>query len=271
MDQLISKTEKMHISGSGEIILHPDFKELVSRITAQGKGIIFSSNGSLLSKDIVDLLAESSMHMLNISVNSLNPDTYRFLSGGGELSVVLNNISHLLSTHPKYEVQYSFVMTQHNFQEIKNFIDFGNSRRIGSDPWPIIVLYDLHDICASTYPDGLAVPDTPDNRAQLEELKDYARTMHVYLSAFDFDLRKAKSKAKKIKIQERMKHCPIIAGKMLFVEENGNLPQCDCSPHKLGNLFHQTVEEVLTSDEFLALQQCAVSGDDKYCSDCKWA
>ena len=89
IQKLIENAVTVDISGYGEIISNPDFKKIVDLLGTYNRQFSMSTNGALLTKDIIDFLADSSLSLLNVSLNSLDPETYAYLSGGvGQLDKV---------------------------------------------------------------------------------------------------------------------------------------------------------------------------------------
>lgn len=102
-DYLIKEVEKIaclkkhpveiNIGPQGEPLLYPDIVELVKRLK-QIDNIYFvsmNSNGSILTKKLVDELCEAGLGRINLSINSLNKQLEDKLSG------VCVNIDNLLS------------------------------------------------------------------------------------------------------------------------------------------------------------------------------
>ena len=67
----------------GEPTMHPDFVKLVKNIKKIGQvsEIITITNGTLLTKDMVDSLEKAGLTRINISLHSLNPEKSKILFG----------------------------------------------------------------------------------------------------------------------------------------------------------------------------------------------
>lgn len=72
-----------HIAGQNEPLLYPRLKELIMDINSTGttKDISIDTNGVLLTKPLVDELAEAGLTRVNLSLNSLNPELAKRMAG----------------------------------------------------------------------------------------------------------------------------------------------------------------------------------------------
>ncbi len=84
--------QKVRLTG-GEPLLRPGILGLIPKIAAMGgvKDLALSTNGLLLSRYAEDLKAAGLMR-LNISLDTINPERFGMMTGGGDLSSVLSGI-----------------------------------------------------------------------------------------------------------------------------------------------------------------------------------
>jgi cyclic pyranopterin phosphate synthase len=82
---------KVHITG-GEPLLRPGVTDFVARVAAEKVAdLALTTNGQLLST-IAPGLGRAGLHRVNISLDSLNAKTFRWLTRGGELDRTLTGI-----------------------------------------------------------------------------------------------------------------------------------------------------------------------------------
>ena len=83
---------KIRLTG-GEPLVRRDIEQLVAMLTKiEGiQDLAMSSNGILLS-DYAETLAAAGLHRVNISLDSMDPQRYAEISGGGDLQRVLAGI-----------------------------------------------------------------------------------------------------------------------------------------------------------------------------------
>lgn len=84
--------DKVRITG-GEPLIRKGIVELIKRIAdiEEIKGVAITTNGILLKKYAKDL-KKAGLKRVNISIDSLNREKYRFITRGGELKDVLEGI-----------------------------------------------------------------------------------------------------------------------------------------------------------------------------------
>ena len=113
---------KVRITG-GEPTLRPDLCEIISRIArVEGiKDISLTTNGIRLAGMAAEL-KEAGLHRINISLDSLEPQKFKYMTGGGDLNVVLKGIESALEVgfHP---VKINVVLVKGvNDEEVLSFI-----------------------------------------------------------------------------------------------------------------------------------------------------
>jgi len=267
-ESYIKIADLINITGTGEITLHPEFNEIIKIMTNHNKKIEFSTNGSLLTDEKIKTLEESNISILNVSLNSLDPEIYKKLTGR-DLSIVLRNLDKLFNSKlkdkklfdkSKVYLQCSFVINGYNFHEIKNFINFGMKYNINIK---------LGDLTASItdYDPGLLLPDNQANRDFLNECIEYAKKQGCKFHPFKFEHRCNKSN--ELKINEIIKGCEYIDN-TIIIGATGTVKSCCWMPDViLGNVKTQTLDEIMNSDLYKDLRENIKAGSLKYCSKCR--
>jgi MoaA/NifB/PqqE/SkfB family radical SAM enzyme len=281
LDLMIQKAGVIDMSGYGEADVHPDFVELINLLTKYNKRFSFVTNGSLLDKNI-DLLVHSSMYLLNVSVNSLNKDTYyKQIGGKGDLSRVLDNIERFYEVDNNYlrpwsrkiRRQFSFVITAYNFHELFDFVDFVkkyktdevNARVVFRGLSPTLV-----------YPEGLMPIDNEANRTFLASANEYAKINGLELETFSFDMSRVHRESIEEEVplsnealSEIVKKCNIYE-RCLFIGSDGNVSVCDwIRTREIGNVLTQSIEEIRNGAVWKEFVSCIKRGDLKYCMNCR--
>lgn len=82
--------EKVKLTG-GEPLLREDLEWIIGEISPGLRDISITTNGTLL-EDRADPLAEAGLDRVNVSLDSLDPSTYREVTGGGDVEEVLGGI-----------------------------------------------------------------------------------------------------------------------------------------------------------------------------------
>jgi len=78
-----------HIDGCGEPMLYKKFLDLVSSLSdvKEVKTISVQTNGMLLNESKIDELAEAGLNRINLSINSMNPELSKQISGSAAYDI----------------------------------------------------------------------------------------------------------------------------------------------------------------------------------------
>ncbi len=125
-----SGVERLRITG-GEPLVRKGVTDFLVRLGEQGrtaglKELTLTTNGTLLER-AVPALVEAGIRRINVSCDSLNPDTYRRVTRGGDLDTVLTGIAaaQTAGLHIKLNV---VALRQDNRSEIPQIIAFAHGR-----------------------------------------------------------------------------------------------------------------------------------------------
>jgi len=111
----------------GEPLLRPDLPEII-RSVPPGMESSLTTNGTLLAGLAQDL-KDAGLRRVNVSLDSLNPDTYRKITGIDRLSDVLNGITAALEAGLT-PVKINMVLLEGiNDQEVDDFLAFVRGNR----------------------------------------------------------------------------------------------------------------------------------------------
>jgi cyclic pyranopterin phosphate synthase len=127
---IASGVERLRITG-GEPLVRKGVTDFLVRLGEQGrtaglKELTLTTNGTLLER-AVPALVEAGVRRINVSCDSLNPDTYRRVTRGGDLDTVLTGIAaaQAAGLHIKLNV---VALRQDNRGEIPQIIAFAHGR-----------------------------------------------------------------------------------------------------------------------------------------------
>ncbi len=93
--------KKIHFSG-GEIFLHPEVLGILESTCASGVQVNFTSNGTLITKEIARAVAEIGVHSVSLSLDSSKPAIHDRLRGKkGAYKSTVRALEHLLRYRKK--------------------------------------------------------------------------------------------------------------------------------------------------------------------------
>jgi len=88
------EAQQLELQGEGESLLHPQFFDMAARAGQRGLRISFITNGSLFSPETVERILDASFDKVIVSLDSLQPETFRRLRGAA-LPKVLDGLGRL--------------------------------------------------------------------------------------------------------------------------------------------------------------------------------
>ena len=119
---------KVRITG-GEPLVAPRFDDFLLGVMDLGlSDVSLTTNGQLLLKK-KDVIAESGLKRINISLDTLNPLRFKQIARGGDLETVLSSIDAMLDLGLRIKINMVPLRTQ-NLSEILSMLDFCLERGI---------------------------------------------------------------------------------------------------------------------------------------------
>jgi cyclic pyranopterin phosphate synthase len=113
--------KKVRFTG-GEPLLRKDIVEIVEIASQYMDDISISTNGTLLSGKVSDL-KEAGISRFNVTLNTLNDETYKGITGKEILKDVLAGIERTYE-EKIFPIKVNMVVMQRNYREIKEMINY---------------------------------------------------------------------------------------------------------------------------------------------------
>ena len=123
-EAVIDELQRMQVFyiniGGGEPTVRKDFWHLVRYAVDHGVGVKFSTNGSGISAEVAEQLAESDYVDVQISIDGADADTNDHVRGEGSFATAVQAMEHLQAAG--FEgFKISVVMTRHNIPQVDEF------------------------------------------------------------------------------------------------------------------------------------------------------
>lgn len=118
------------LNGNNEPLLKRDIAEYVRAADRIGlMDIMLHTNGNLLTRESTDRLLGAGLTAIYFSIDAFDPETYKRVRPGGDLSRVMDNIDYFLEQKTMRGLdlpvtRVSFVETRWNTHELKSFIEY---------------------------------------------------------------------------------------------------------------------------------------------------
>lgn len=138
------KTKYIRYSSNGEPLLHPNGYDMIqSAVDYSGVHVTLTTNGKIMNERRTQRLLESGVHLIDISIDALKPETYAKIRVRGNLDVTRENVLRLIrwvrESKATTKVVVSFVEQALNTSETADFERYWNDQ--GAD---YVVIRRLH-------------------------------------------------------------------------------------------------------------------------------
>jgi len=252
--KLFTSETIVDISGFGDVFLHPNFKEMVESCTEKNIKLSIITTGENLTEDKQEILRKSSLHRIVFSLNSLNPETKKMISGNrGNIDNVLKNCKSMMLKPRNYQVTLSFIINNYNYMEMPDFVKFG----IETEPNSIQFQKLVKEV---SYPPNLELIETDEVSKYRKIADDLAKENNLCLYGASSNIANAEEieKPSITTCREPMES--------FYINPVGAVGVC-CflSTYNIGNIFQNTFEEIWYGKKITELRNAILSGDCKFC------
>lgn len=251
------KTDRVTFSGGEPTTNFDELLDCIMYLKRRNKKVTIITNATLLSKEKLELLAMIKVDLFEITINSYDKNIHEMLNGvkdSFEKSVTA--IKYLLSR--KCDVVVPVVITKYNVLEIDKTLDYIYNLGIKR------IMVNRYNI------GGNGCNDVTEILPTLEELKT------AYKKCNDFAIEKD------IKLHSLV-CCPICAinpddysnivfsncacknkNRKYTLTRDGNVRYCNHSPSILGNIYNETMKNIISSEKLNQWAQI----EPEFCTDC---
>lgn len=158
----IGSTQYIRYTSNGEPLTHPNAYDMIQdAVDHSGVFVTLTTNGKIMNEKRTQMLLDSGVHLIDISIDAFTEETYAKIRVKGDLRVTRNNVLRLLKwvreLNSKTVIVVSFVEQAENSSELEDFqsywIDQGASRvvvrRLHSHSGAVINFYGKHQFRSS--------------------------------------------------------------------------------------------------------------------------
>lgn len=120
------KVQYMRYTSNGEPLIHPKIYDMLDyALKHSGVSVTLTTNGTLLNEERIEKLLSFGLHLIDISIDAFNPETYMKIRVKGHLETVRRNVLKLIEikrkVRAKVYIVISFVEQSANCQETMQF------------------------------------------------------------------------------------------------------------------------------------------------------
>lgn len=117
---------KIHLSGQGEPFLNPDIFKMIDYANKRGIFISLSTNGTLLTKNVIDKICKAEIGGIMVSVGSTKKEIFEKIRKGAKFEKVMRSIRNLTSelkrNKKKTIVSFAVTIMKQNLDEAPDFV-----------------------------------------------------------------------------------------------------------------------------------------------------
>lgn len=122
-------TQYIRYSSNGEPLLHPEGYDMIEEaVRLSGVFVTLTTNGTIMDEFRTQRLIEAGVHLIDISIDAFQPETYAKIRVKGDLNITRNNVLRLIrwvkESGSKTKVVVSFVEQPDNCRETSDFESF---------------------------------------------------------------------------------------------------------------------------------------------------
>ena len=129
-------TKGLILSGGGEPLLNPNFKETINIANTFGLDTGIITNGTELNEDNRKVILKNSK-WVRISLDAIDEEQYTKIRGVNTFNKVINNIQALIKEKNKFKstctIGVQMVVNKYNYKTIKDFVAMCNNKLPGID------------------------------------------------------------------------------------------------------------------------------------------
>ncbi len=128
-------TDLVYLQGWGEPLLHKDFFEMVRICKDQGKRVGFTTNGMLLTEDMIRTLVDLQLDIIGISLAGTTAATHNRIRKGTDFDKVISHLERFRRFKAEKKTQnpalhIAYLMLKSNFHELKEILPL--AKRVGA-------------------------------------------------------------------------------------------------------------------------------------------
>ncbi|MEM4725040.1 MAG: radical SAM protein [Candidatus Hadarchaeum sp.] len=127
----------------GEPFLHSSLPELIAYARAQGLVVSVTTNGLLLNSNRLWPVLEAGLHVLTLSLDTIDPNTYAAIRGI-PLKPILYGLDRLLTARadfPKLAVSVNCIISKANVEQVVSLVEYCTNRDISVGFQPVHLTY----------------------------------------------------------------------------------------------------------------------------------
>ncbi|MHA1266243.1 MAG: radical SAM protein [Candidatus Helarchaeota archaeon] len=209
-------TIEIHIDGQSEPTLYPYLPELITEFSKDSRIAVISlqTNGVPLTEQYLHKLEKAGLTRINLSLNSLNPKTAKYLAGTSKYNI--EDIKHLVQLIKNSSIQLLISpiwIPGINDQDIPEIISYTLNHNIKSQ-YPILGIQNFLKYRFGRKIPGVKIMNMHKFQQKLQEWSTQFHLESLSLTPNDFGIHPAKSPPKPFRRGEKVDVKIVLPGRM---------------------------------------------------------
>jgi MoaA/NifB/PqqE/SkfB family radical SAM enzyme len=235
--------KEVQLSGLGEPLLHRDLFKMIRYLRRRRIRSVVVTNGTLLSDEVINEIFRSGLDVLNVSIDSADPEVYASIRVGARLKEIKENVKKLVDRKmregSKLEVNINSILMRSNYRQVEDMIRLG--WELGVDSISFSDIQYSFDVGISKGYESLRLASRREKR-EIRRLFERAQKLSKELN-----LRVYLPRLEQPKVRELCKQPWLY----LVVKEDGRVRPC-CGIHKreFGDLTKEGFKSIWNNDDF---------------------
>ena len=285
-DTALRDTETVFFGGMGEPLVHSKLVEMVSLAAGRGRKVELITNGTLLSRDKTEALLGAGVSQIWVSIDEIS-ENYDKIQIGSNFDLICENLELFNTLRQGTDVRLGMtaVVMRDNVASLRQIREFAEHFRADDLNLSHIIPNREEDISQALWPmcDVAAIKAVTDRKGpiwRVEKLDDklefpmfkFSERYKKELFPNEDSLLEAELFSWKGKpVTRRMNYCRFIEEGQCFVRWDGDVSPCmgllhtsdtflmdhkrRICHHSFGNIYHQSLEDIWNSEEYLGFRE----------------
>lgn len=260
----------VHLTGYGEPLMSPHVVDYIKAVRHAGARPVFTTNGLLLKGKLARRILEERIDCISVSIDAGTPQTYEEVRGRGTFPQLLETLREFRDLrreiHPETYMVWVFILMRSNYTELPKALEY--AKQLGFNR-----LIAKHLECALTregfkealFDTGYVPPPEPELIEDLEKV--FAQCREIAGNEIEFIVHPYQMQTDGM--------CLVQPVTNVVVDYHGNVSNCcylmdlETRPYMdppppdhgvMGNLYHQTLDEILQSPRHIQFQRDWMEG-----------
>jgi radical SAM protein with 4Fe4S-binding SPASM domain len=251
---------KIGLSGQGELFMHPELFKMIDYSNKRGILVNLNSNGTLITKSIIEKICKTDIGEIGISVDSPKKEEYEEIRVGARYNRLLENIKNLTTALKKNNRKTIVTMTpiifKNNIKDLPEFVDL--AKKVGIKKISFQTLQTKENYLTNYGKDMKSQIITKDIEKLKKKMKEAKELGEKYGITIIFD-------------EDESPGC-IWPWRGIYIMWNGDVTAC-CkvveAKNTLGNILKQDFWEVWNGEKYQELRRLLKERKTpSYCKGC---